>query len=49
LAEVTERIACGHTESEIMPLADTVAVQDVLGEVADQLGMRVVEGPAELP
>ena len=49
MAEVTERIACGHTESEIMPLADTVAVQDVLGEVADQLGMRVVEGPAELP
>jgi len=49
LAEVTERVAGGHTESEIMPLADTVAVQDVLGEVADQLGMRVVEGPAELP
>ena len=26
-----------------------VAVQDVLGEIADQLGMRVIEGPAELP
>ncbi|WP_028923250.1 Gfo/Idh/MocA family protein [Pseudonocardia acaciae] len=49
LAEVTDRIAGGHTESEIMPLADTVAVQDVLAEIADQLGMRVVEGPAELP
>jgi len=49
LVEVTERVAGGHTESEIMPLADTVAVQDVLGEIADQLGMRVIEGPAELP
>jgi predicted dehydrogenase len=49
LIEVTERVAGGHAESEIMPLADTVAVQDVLGEIADQLGMRVVEGPAELP
>jgi hypothetical protein len=49
LAEVTERVASGQTESEIMPLADTVAVQDVLGEIADQLGIRVIEGPAELP
>ncbi|WP_084965819.1 Gfo/Idh/MocA family protein [Thermoactinospora rubra] len=49
LVEVTERVAGGHTESEIMPLADTVAVQDVLGEIADQLDIRVVEGPAELP
>ena len=49
LAEVTERVAGGHTESEIMPLADTVAVQDVLGEIAGQLGMRVIERPAELP
>jgi predicted dehydrogenase len=49
LAEVTERITGGHTESEIMPLADTVAVQDVLGEIAGQLGLRVIEGPAELP
>ena len=48
LAEVTERMAGGHTESEIMPLADTVAVQDVLGEIAGQLGMRVIEGPAGL-
>jgi predicted dehydrogenase len=49
LIEVTERVSGGHTESEIMPLADTVAVQDVLGEIADQLGLRVIEGPAELP
>ena len=46
LIEVTERVAGGHTQSEIMPLADTVAVQDVLGEIADQLGLRVIEGPA---
>ena len=31
-----------------MPLADTVAVQDVMGEVAGQLGMAPQEGPAEL-
>ena len=49
LTEVTGRVAGGHTESEIMPLADTVAVQDILGEIAGQLGMRVIEGPAELP
>jgi predicted dehydrogenase len=49
LAEVTERVAGGYTESEIMPLADTVAVQDILGEIASQLGLRVIEGPAELP
>jgi hypothetical protein len=30
-------------------LAGTVAVQDMLGEIAGQLGMRVIEGPAQLP
>ena len=49
LTEVTRRVAAGHTESEVMPLADTVAVQDVLAEIAAQLGMLVTEGPAELP
>jgi predicted dehydrogenase len=49
LAEVTGRVAAGHTESEIMPLAGTVAVQDILAEIAGQLGMRVIEGPAALP
>lgn len=49
LAEVTERVAGGYTESEIMPLADTVSVQDVLAEIAGQLGIQVIEGPAELP
>lgn len=48
LAEVTARVAGGHAESEIMPLADTVAVQDVMAEIAGQLGMRVVEGPGSL-
>ena len=48
LAEVTGRVAGGHAESEIMPLADTVAVQDVMAEIAGQLGMRVVEGPGSL-
>jgi hypothetical protein len=32
-----------------MPLADTVAVQDVPGEIAAQLSMRVIEGLAQLP
>jgi predicted dehydrogenase len=49
LAEVTGRVAGGHTESAIMPLADTVAVQDILAEIAGQLGMRVIEGHAALP
>ena len=49
LAEVTGRVAAGHTESELMPLADTVAVQDIMGQIAAQLGMRVTEGAAELP
>jgi predicted dehydrogenase len=48
LTEVTQRIAAGHTESDIMPLADTIAVQDILAEIAAQLGLRVVEGPADL-
>lgn len=48
LREVTEAVAAGATESATMPLADTVAVQDVMGEVARRLGMTVREGPAEL-
>jgi hypothetical protein len=31
-----------------MPLADTVAVQRVMDEVAQQLGLVPHEGPAEL-
>jgi hypothetical protein len=32
----------------VMPLADTVTVQDAMAEVAAQLGMDPQEGPAEL-
>jgi predicted dehydrogenase len=49
LIEVTECVAAGRSESAVMPLADTVAVQDAMGQVADQLGMVPQEGPAELP
>jgi predicted dehydrogenase len=48
LIEVTECVAAGRPESAVMPLADTVAVQDAMGQVADQLGMVPQEGPAEL-
>jgi predicted dehydrogenase len=48
LIEVTECVAAGRPESTVMPLADTVAVQDAMGQVADQLGMVPQEGPAEL-
>jgi predicted dehydrogenase len=48
LREVTECVAAGHPESAVMPLADTVTVQDVMGQVADQLGMTPQEGPATL-
>ena len=48
LLEVTACVAAGRPESAVMPLADTVAVQDVMGAVAAQLGMAVHEGPAEL-
>jgi len=48
LAEVTECLQAGRPESAVMPLADTVAVQDVMGEVARQLGMTPLEGPTEL-
>ncbi|HEY2242267.1 MAG TPA: Gfo/Idh/MocA family oxidoreductase [Streptosporangiaceae bacterium] len=49
LAEVTACVAAGHTESEVMPLDATVAVQDIMAEIAAQLGLPVTEGPAELP
>ncbi|WP_433276892.1 Gfo/Idh/MocA family protein [Pseudonocardia xinjiangensis] len=48
LREVTDGVLAGRTQSEVMPLADTIAVQDVMGAVADQLGMVPQEGPAEL-
>jgi predicted dehydrogenase len=48
LAEVTECLRAGRTESDVMPLDDTLAVQAVLGEAADQLGVRHAEDPAVL-
>jgi predicted dehydrogenase len=48
LVEVTECLRAGRTESAVMPLADTLAVQTVLGEAADQLGVRHAEDPAAL-
>jgi predicted dehydrogenase len=48
IVEVTEGVAAGRAESDAMPLADTVAVQDVMAQVADQLGLQVHEGPADL-
>src|SRR3712207_1925213 len=48
LAEVTDCLRAGRTESAVMPLADTLAVQDVLGQAAEQLGVRHREDPAVL-
>jgi predicted dehydrogenase len=48
LIEVTECLRAGRAESAVMPLADTLAVQTVLGEAADQLGVRHAEDAAVL-
>jgi hypothetical protein len=48
LVEVTECLLAGRSESTVMPLADTITVQDVMGEVARQIGMDPLEGPADL-
>ena len=45
LAEVTECVRAGRTESAVMPLDDTLAVQGVLEEAARQLGVRFAEDP----
>jgi predicted dehydrogenase len=43
LIEVTECVRAGRSESAVMPLADTLAVQALLGEAAEQLGVRHAE------
>jgi predicted dehydrogenase len=43
LIEVGECLRAGRTESAVMPLDDTLAVQQVLQEAADQLGVRHAE------
>jgi predicted dehydrogenase len=48
LTEVTACVAAGRTASTVMPPADTIVVQDVMGAVAEQIGMLVQEGSAEL-
>ena len=48
LIEVTEGVRAGRPESAVMPLADTLAVQSILGEAAEQLGVRHAEDPAVL-
>jgi predicted dehydrogenase len=39
LIEVTECVRAGRTESKIMPLADTLAVQRILNQASEQLGV----------
>jgi predicted dehydrogenase len=48
LAEVTACLQAGRTESAVLPLADTLAVQDVLGRAAEQLGVHHREDPDAL-
>jgi len=48
LIEVNECLRAGRTESTVMPLADTLAVQTLLGDAAEQLGVRHAEDPAAL-
>jgi predicted dehydrogenase len=48
LIEVTECLHAGRAESAVMPLADTLAVQDVLQQAADQLGVDHAEAPVQL-
>jgi predicted dehydrogenase len=48
LIEVTDGVRAGRPESAVMPLADTLAVQSILGEAAEQLGVRHAEDPAVL-
>ena len=48
LTEVTECLQAGRTQSAVMPLADTLAVQQVLQQAADRLGVRHAESRAGL-
>jgi predicted dehydrogenase len=48
LVEVTQCVRAGRGESDVMPLADTLAVQRVLVEAAAQLGVEHAEDPAVL-
>jgi predicted dehydrogenase len=48
LIEVTEAIARGETESAVMPLDDTLAVQAVMQDALDQLGVHFSEDDTAL-
>ncbi|RBY80729.1 Gfo/Idh/MocA family protein [Blastococcus sp. TF02A-26] len=48
LIEVTDCLRAGSRESTVMPLADTQAVQDVLGQAARALGVVHRDDPAAL-
>ena len=48
LVEVTECLRAGRDRERGDAAGDTLAVQDVMAEVARQLGMTPLEGPAEL-
>ena len=48
LIEVTECLRAGRSESAVMPLADTLVVQTVLGAAAEQLGVVPVEDATPL-
>lgn len=43
LVEVTEAVLAGRTESAVMPLADSLAVQRVLNDACEQLGVHHAE------
>jgi hypothetical protein len=43
LIEVTECLRGGHTESRIMPLDDTLAVQMVMNEACESIGVHHTE------
>ena len=48
LIEVTEGVRAGRTESAVMPLRDTLAVQRILNEACEQLGVFHTEDPSAL-
>jgi len=48
LIEVGDCLRAGATESGVMPLSDTLAVQEVLERAAQQLGLRYSEDPLAL-
>ena len=48
LVEVTQCLLAGRTESSVMPLADTLAVQRILNEASELLGVGHAEDPSVL-